>query len=72
MRENGYYWVKLGGDSDGWVTAEYEGHCNRWSFINQWGEKYDGDDSHFHEINPQRILTPDEQAEKDDKARGEL
>ena len=59
MRENGYYWVKYQEQSN-WTVArfakgedkDYEFSCD----IAYYSE------SDLHEINPQRILTPDEQA----------
>ena len=54
-RESGWYWVKINEDSE-WANFRYckmDGWCG---FL---------EDSHFHKINPTRILTPDEQEEKE-------
>ena len=56
MRENGYYWVKFfceGAFEPAFNNGEY------WLVLGN-GEHYD--ECVFHEINPNRILTPDEKA----------
>ena len=66
MRENGYYWVKEFGHLD-WCVAEFSNDYPRgigWGMNNEYFEA-----AYFHEINPQRILTPDEQAERGEDDR---
>ena len=55
MRENGYYWVKLD------VNCAFEPAFKQGKYWLVMGVTDCHEDSDFHEINPQRILTPDEQ-----------
>ena len=56
MRENGNYWVKPQVTSKWEVADSVDGY---WWRV---GDCYGANDSCFDEINPQRILTPDEKA----------
>lgn len=56
MRENGYYWVKLDSDS------KFEPAFKQGKYWLVMGDNDYYEDKDFHEINPQRILTPDEMA----------
>mgnify|MGYP003640489067 CR=1 FL=1 len=59
MRENGHYWVKEFAHLD-WCVAEFS---NDYPWGGGWGfNNTHLEDKDFHEINPQRILTPDEKA----------
>ncbi len=58
MRESGYYWVKLSKGGN-WIIKKYNAALDKLSG-DGWSESFRGSD--FHEINPNRILTPDEMA----------
>ena len=53
-RKSGFYWVKFGGD---WETAWFDSKANDWSLVAMELNLFDDD---MTEINPNRIMSPDE------------
>ena len=58
MRESGCYWVKLSKGGK-WIIKKYNAALDKLSG-DGWSEHFK--ESDFYEINPNRILTPDEMA----------
>lgn len=55
-RKSGFYWVKFNENSD-WCVFEY---CAKYKIWISPGFDGSFDDKHIHEINPNRIMSPDE------------